>query len=373
MDVAIAEPQDADGAVTTDIVGLIDCDVHPSLRAPSDLDPFLSERWRAHRNVYPTRLRQPLTEALAYPRIAPAIARGDAWPPNGLPPGSDLAFMREQHLDAFGIAYAVLMPLLRDNGWHERNIDYGVALCSAINLWQIAAWLEPDHRLRGSIVVAPEHPEAAIAEIERHAKDRRFVQVTMPPRSIEPLGRPRYRAIFEAAAACGLPVGFHVAAPTAGHPSSGGGWASYYFEDHYSGVTSMEALVTSLVVEGVFEQVPNLRIVLIEAGFAWLPALKWRLDKHWKRLREEVPHLRRAPSEYIRDGVWCTTQPVDEPEKRPHLIDAISWVGWDRIMFSTDYPHWDFDDPRYALKIPLSPAEKRLVLHDNARALYRLG
>ena len=35
--------------------------------------------------------------------------------------------MREQHLDAFGIAYAVLMPLLRDNGWHERNIEYGAA------------------------------------------------------------------------------------------------------------------------------------------------------------------------------------------------------------------------------------------------------
>ena len=47
----------------------------------------------------------------------------------------------------------------------------------------------------------------------------------------------------------------------------------------------METLVTSLVVEGVFEQIPNLQVVLVEGGFAWLPALCWRLDKHWKRLR----------------------------------------------------------------------------------------
>jgi predicted TIM-barrel fold metal-dependent hydrolase len=373
MDTAIAEPQTMQETVYADGAGLIDCDVHPALRAPGDLDPFLSARWRAHRKLYPTRIRQPFTEALAYPRIAPAIARADAWPPSGLAPGADLDFMREQHLDVFGIEYAVLIPLLRDNGWHERNIEYGAALCSAVNQWQIAAWLERDSRLRGSIVVSPEHPEAAIAEIQRHANDRRFVQVTMPPRTVEPLGRLRYRSIFAAAAACGLPVGFHVAAPVAGHPSTGGGWASYYFEDHYSGVTAMEALVISLVVEGVFEEISDLRIVLIEAGFAWLPALGWRLDKHWKRLRDEVPHLRRAPSEYIRDGVWCTTQPVDEPEKRPHLIDTISWTGWDRIMFSSDYPHWDFDDPRYALKIPLSRAEKRLIFHDNAHALYRLG
>jgi predicted TIM-barrel fold metal-dependent hydrolase len=134
----------------------------------------------------------------------------------------------------------------------------------------------------------------------------------------------------------------------------------------------MQALLTSLIVEGVFEHFPDLKIVLIEGGFAWAPPLAWRLDAQWKRLKSEAPHLRRLPSEYIRDQVWFTTQPIEEPERPDDLLAVMDWLGWDRILISTDYPHWDFDDPRTAFRVPLTHEQRRMVFRDNAFALYDL-
>ena len=110
----------------------------------------------------------------------------------------------------------------------------------------------------------------------------------------------------------------------------------------------------------------------MEGGFAWLPSLTWRLDKQYKRLRNEVPHLKKLPSEYIRDHIWVTTQPIEEPEQPEDLLTTMEWIGWDRIMFSTDYPHWDQDDPRYAIKVPMPAAEKQMLFRDNAMAFYGL-
>jgi predicted TIM-barrel fold metal-dependent hydrolase len=127
----------------------------------------------------------------------------------------------------------------------------------------------------------------------------------------------------------------------------------------------------SLVMEGVFERFPSLKVVIIEAGVAWMASLMWRMDKHWKTLRSETPHLKRLPSEYIRQHVWLTTQPIEEPENRKHLIETIDWIGWDKICFSSDYPHWDFDDPLYALPLSrLTSTQREMYLRGNAHGVF---
>ena len=57
-------------------------------------------------------------------------------------------------------------------------------------------------------------------------------------------------------------------------------------------------------------------------------------------MKDEVPHLKRAPSEYLREHIWVSTQPMEEAEEPEHLIDAMHWIGWDRILFASDYPPW---------------------------------
>ncbi len=352
-------------------LGFVDCDLHLYPKSGADLDEFLPARWAQHRRSFGGRSRQALANAAAYPRMSPATGmRVDAWPPGGSVPGSDLDFMRAQLLDAFGVAYGIILPLVGRCS-DERNVEFGAAMSTAVNDWQAKVWCDREPRLRASVQVPIEHQDAAITEIEKRAGDRRFAQVQIPPRGLEPLGRRRYWPILEAIAANGFPAALHLGG-TGGHASTGGGWPSFYHEEHHSYVQSMEALVTSLVVEGVFERIPGLRVVLVEGGFAWLPALSWRLDKHWKRLREEVPHLKRLPSEYIREHVWVTTQPVEEPERAEDILATLEWIGWDRVMFSTDYPHWDQDNPRYAFKVALPEQGRRMIFRDNAMAFYGL-
>jgi uncharacterized protein len=367
MNIAVREPK----VEQATRLAIVDCDIHPNLRAGSDLKPYLSSRWQHHLETYSGHIRQALSETLAYPRMTPDVARRDAWPPNGSPPGSDLDFMREQHLDANGVECGVLVPL-RTGAGSQRNVEYGAALARAMNDWQAAEWFAKEKRLRGSIMVTPEYPEAAIAEIKRCAGNRGFVQVLLPPRTDEPSGRRRYWPVYEAAVAHNLPIGMHVGGISGQPCTAGSGPASYYIEEHHSLVPAMQAVVVSMVLEGVFEQFPTLRVALIEGGFAWVPALCWRLDKHWKRLKDEVPHLKRPPSEYIREHFWFTTQPIDEPDRPQDLFDVMGWVGWDRLMFSTDYPHWDFDDPRHVFKARLEEPARTKLFSGNAKALYGL-
>jgi predicted TIM-barrel fold metal-dependent hydrolase len=63
---------------------------------------------------------------------------------------------------------------------------------------------------------------------------------------------------------------------------------------------------------------------------------------------------------------------MEEAEEPEQLIDVMDWVGWDRIMFASDYPHWDFDDPMLALPPSLSEERRAKLFSENARALYRL-
>src|SRR5246127_1959304 len=104
MSDVIDRPMLEQEATATTRLRLIDCDVHPSLRSRADLNEFLPKRWQEHLKIYGDHLRTPYIGTTPYPRSSPLIARRDAWPPTGGPPGSDLAFMRAQQILVSGPA-----------------------------------------------------------------------------------------------------------------------------------------------------------------------------------------------------------------------------------------------------------------------------
>jgi predicted TIM-barrel fold metal-dependent hydrolase len=350
--------------------GLADCDIHPRTSSAEDLRPYLSARWWNYWQTYGLRRRHGYVRGHPYPKSQPADGmRRDAFPPGGGLPGSDLDFMRAQYLDRYGVTFGVLNPL-SPTGQGDLNSEFSAAMCAAANEWQVQAWTRRDARLKASILVPYEDGEASRAEIHRRAAQPDFVQVLLMSRTAEALGRRRYWPIYEAAVEHGLPVGIHVFGYS-GWPATNTGWPSFYIEEMAEHETSCSALLTSMVMEGVFDRFPTLKVVMIEAGFAWLPALGWRLDRCWSRMRDELPHVRRPPSEYLRQHVWVTTQPMEEPDPPvpEHLEQVMEWIGWDHIMFASDYPHWDFDDPVFALP-RLDEARRRAIRVGNARALY---
>ena len=349
-------------------LAIADCDLHLGPARFQDLYPWLSQRWREHIDTFGANHRTGNFMGMpSYPKAQPAAARRDAWPPSGSPPGTDLAFTRSQHLDAHNVVLGIINPPTPSNA--PLNPGLGNAIARAWNEWQLACMVHPEPRLRASVVVNYEDPLAAAAEIRHWAGNPGFAHVMMYGRSAAPMGSHQYFPIYEAAAEAGLPIGVH-AFGFGGAPNTSSGWASYYIEDMLGHAQSIQAQLTSMILNGVFARLPALRYVLIEGGFGWAPALGWRLDKAWRRLRMEVPELTQAPSEYMRQNVWFTTQPMEEPESRDHVLDTIGWIGWDRILFASDYPHWDFDDPDTAITIRLTEAQRAGIMRENALAVY---
>jgi predicted TIM-barrel fold metal-dependent hydrolase len=134
-----------------------------------------------------------------------------------------------------------------------------------------------------------------------------------------------------------------------------------------------QSQVMSLITEGVFERFPELRVTLIEGGFTWLPSLMWRLDKEWKGLRHNTPWVKRPPSSYMREHMRLTVQPVDAPPDPAHLLQIVEQIESDEmLLFSTDYPHWHFDEREDAWPVQTAPDLTAKIMGRNARAWYGL-
>jgi predicted TIM-barrel fold metal-dependent hydrolase len=348
-------------------LGIIDCDVHNTAPSVAYLKRYLPERWHPY---VPQLFGRTWAGVTIGARQAPDIYRRDSHPPSGGAPGSDVDFLREQLLDRWGIEKAVLNPL-EVLAWQLTQYgELAHALSAASNTWLVEDWLEHDHRLYASMSIPQEDGIRAAQEIERLAPDKRFVAVLMTIWGREPYGHPKYLPIFEAASACDLPVVMHVGGWSG--QLVAGGTPTYWSEHHSLNYGAYAAHVASLIYSGVFDRLPNLRIVLEEGGIGWMPSLLWRLDRSWRELREHLPHITRLPSEIAREHFWFTTQPLDEPNEARYLVQMFEHLGMDdHIMFATDYPHHDFDAPDRVLpsQVPLALREK--IFRHNAEAFFK--
>jgi predicted TIM-barrel fold metal-dependent hydrolase len=176
-------------------------------------------------------------------------------------------------------------------------------------------------------------------------------------------------AMFAAARERGLQVGLHAwgRAGKAGTPS---GFTTTYLEDYLGNQPIAQAQVLSFVSEGVFERFPDLKVMLMECGFAWLPPLLWRFDKDWKGVWREVPWLKRRPSEYVREHFRFTTAPAHlpgDPVALDQLLELMDGPGM--LAYASDYPH-EHGDGLPALLNRLSEEQRHGVMWGTAAEVY---
>ncbi|MDQ1912639.1 amidohydrolase family protein [Paenibacillus sp. GD4] len=345
---------------------IIDADVHNE-QSDAALVPYLPEPWRSR--VASTGIGY--AGSGYYSPVG--VMKKDAIPPSGAKAGSEPDLLIQQLVEGYDLEYAILTGVVY-NISSTHDPDYAAAICSAYNDFLIAEWLGKHRAFKGAMAVATQDPLLAAKEIDRVGGHPDIVEVIIAGAARGPLGGRFYHPIYEAAERNGLPLAIHPGAEGGGSSNvpTAAGYPTRYIEWHTCLSQTFMAHLVSMVCEGVFEKFPNLKVVFVEGGIAWLPHLMWRLDKNYKALRSTVPWLKKLPSQYIREHCYLTTQPIEEPDNPQHLIDLFNMIDAENmILYSSDYPHWDFDAPNMILR-RLNPEAKRKIFYENAKQLYKL-
>jgi len=344
---------------------IIDCDVHPMIRDVTDAFAYMPARWRSHFQSQPLKISGRADDRYAHPSHP---FRLDAVLPGDRTGGTDPKFVAKDLLDTHHIDVALMLPTQAAGvaGWTDD--DAAAAFVSALNDYFLEHWCGFDSRYKLAITVSPHDPDAAAKEIARLGTNPNVVAVQLPTLGM-PLGDRHYHPIYAAAVEQGLPVAVHQTGAEACYywtPTVAGGLPISYAERHALLTQVGEANLASLVMEGVLDRYPALKVLLVEYGFSWAAALIWRMDHEWAASKSALPQLRRAPSEYVAQHVRLATQPIDEPDRKQEVWDLMRLVhGEEFVVFSSDYPHYDTDDPTRVIA-SLPPDLKDRICYRNA-------
>ncbi|HZU06312.1 MAG TPA: amidohydrolase family protein [Chloroflexota bacterium] len=332
---------------------VIDADIHVTLDTIDNLRPYLPERYRQ---------RTRFLNQDEYDRDL-----GGTLGKRGVTAAQHL-----QDMDQEGIDVQVLFPTTLLNFGSLREPDLAAALARAYNDWLHAFCQAEPRRFKGVALVALQDIPQAIEELTRAVTQLGMVAV-MVPSYVYPgkdLGSREFDPFYAAVEQLGIPV--------AVHRVSGSGSVGF---ERFTNFTALHTVVpmfelatavVNMVVGGVFERFPRLKVAYLEAGVGWLPWLVENLDEHCEVRAREVPHLKARPSEYLRSGrVYFSFEPGEGG-----VAAAAEVVGEQALLFSSDYPHWDSPFPHSVRLVrerrDLSERLKERVLTLNPAACYGL-
>ncbi|GAA3209697.1 amidohydrolase family protein [Actinocorallia longicatena] len=297
------------------------------------------------------------------PTFDPVLVPGSLDPyfrgaiPEGVDPGS-LRVVEPLHpeyrdrdarvaaLDAQGLGLVLLFPTLGCGVEQalSHDVPATMAALTAFNRWLDEDWgFHFRERLFAAPMISLADPEAALAEVERVlGLGARVVCVRPAPvpgadGRTRSLGDPVHDPVWARLAEAGVPVAFHLS--DSGYNLLAGAWGgpADYDPFHIDPLTKLvisdraiHDTIGSLIIHGVFDRFPALRVMSVENGSAWVPLLAKRLRK----LANQQPgSFRTDPGDRLRENVWVA------PYFEEDVVELAEWIGVERVLFGSDWPH----------------------------------
>ncbi|MFC6766124.1 amidohydrolase family protein [Natrinema soli] len=355
---------------------IVDCDVHTAYRTETI------------RNKIADRLEEPYKSYLTKETLNYGPYPRDSFPKEGLMSSGGTTEgavvetpedIEEDLCEGFGVDVAILNSLQKFDLIPQR--ERARREMRAVNDVFVEHFLEGHDEFFGLAMLQTQDPAAAAEEIDRMgAEDDIVGALILNGPSDKPLGDPKYDIIYRAAEDNDLPLVFHSSA--VGYAVSKKFPFMYNDLQHYGSLHGLShpfanmVTVTSLIMNGVPEKFPGLDFVFLEQDIGIVPLLMHRLNRETNQQPYEVPLLDKAPEEYIRDQFYWGTQPMPEAQDNNDVRKTVDLIGPDNIVFTTDHPHSDFDDPSSVVNkyfSHLSEEDQDKIMYKNADRVFGLG
>jgi len=279
----------------------------------------------------------------------------------------DLGEMRLRDMDAAGIDVQVISHM--QPGTQLFDADTAIVMARKANDALYTATRAHPARFAGFAELPTVDPEAAADELERTVTELNFKGALINGLTAGAfLDEKRFWCIFERAQALDVPIYLHPSIPHAAVTQA-------YYSDYrranfpfltvawgFTAETALQAI--RLVVSGVFDAYPRLKIILGHLGET-IPFTLWRCD--WL-----LGHVggRSGFADAFREHFYLTTSGSFQGSA---LACCITELGVERIMFAVDYPYnSNMEGVAFVRAAPISEADKEKILHGNADRLLRL-
>jgi predicted TIM-barrel fold metal-dependent hydrolase len=289
-------------------------------------------------------------------------------------PGGFDPLLRVADMDAEGIDIAVLYPSVGLNFWAIEDVDAAVALARAYNDWLAQYCAAVPDRLFGAAMLPWQDPAAAVRELRRARDELGFPAAFVRPNPC--LGRSishkSHEPIWDTAEELGVAIGIHEGSSNTIATLGADRPFNPLILHAVSHAFEQMLACAQLMTFGVMEHHPGLRFVFLEAGGGWVPYWLERLDEQVHGFGGFCPEMRLRPSEYFARQCWVSFE-IDEAT----LPALVPFVGEDRVVWGSDYPHHDSTFPGALKELrdvidPLPEDVQAKILGANAAELYRL-